>query len=215
MSEPYYQDEQVTLYHGDCREVTEWLAADVLVTDPPYGIAYQSNSRRISLRRSISGDADTSLRDTALEMWGDRPAAVFGTWRRPYPVGTVAKLVWDTKGALGMGDITLPWKPSHQEIYILGRGWRGRRGTDVIVCPPVQSLGYNGRLHPHQKPTALMGHFIERAPDGVITDPFAGSGSTLVVAKQLGRHAIGVEVEESDCEIAAQRLEQGALVVQP
>lgn len=211
MSTPYYQDDSVTLYHGDCLEIDEWLQADVLVTDPPYGIAYKSNSRRATVAASIQGDADTSVRDAALGAWGGRPAAVFGTWRRPRPAATRALLVWDTKGALGMGDTSLPWKPAHQEVYILGRGWQGRRGTDVLTCAPVQSLGYNGRLHPHQKPVELMSHLIERAPAGVVADPFAGSGSTLVAAKALGRKAIGVESDEQYLETIARRLSQDVL----
>lgn len=208
---PYYEDDAVTLYHGDCLEIDAWLEADVLVTDPPYGIAYQSNSRRATVAASIQGDTDTSVRDAALVRWADRPAAVFGTWRRPRPTATRALLVWDTKGALGMGDTSIPWKPAHQEIYILGSGWHGRRGTDVITCAPVQSLGYSGRLHPHQKPVELMEHLIERAPAGVVIDPFAGSGSTLVAAKNQGRRAIGVEADERYLETIARRLSQDVL----
>jgi hypothetical protein len=148
---PYYADESVTLYHGDCREAPEWLAADVLVTDPPYGIGYKSGARRQTLARSIAGDEDTVARDGVLQQWGSKPALVFGTWRIPRPDATRMLLVWDTKGALGMGDLSLPWKPSHQEIYVLGSGFAGRRDSDVITCAPVQSLGYNGRQHPHEK----------------------------------------------------------------
>lgn len=205
----YYQDEQVTLYHGDCMEITEWLDADVLVSDVPYGIDYRSGRPRTSLARSIEGDKDTSARDDALVSWGDRPALIFGTWRIPRPAGTRQVLIWDTKGALGMGAIDLPWKPAHQEIYVLGRGFHGPRTTDVLTYAPVQSLGYNGREHPHQKPVELMEALIRKCPPGAIADPFAGSGSTLVAAKALGRHAIGVELEERYCEMAARRLGQG------
>lgn len=217
----YYQDESVTVYHGDCREMTDWLEADVLVSDVPYGIDYRSNQRRQTLARSIEGDEDTTVRDTALTMWEadykrgiynpDRPALIFGTWRIPRPMGTRMVLIWDTKGALGMGAMDLPWKPSHQEIYVLGKGFRGHRGSDVIVCAPVQSLGYNGRTHPHEKPVELMMQLIDKCPPGVVADPFAGSGSTLVAAKRLGRRAIGVEVNEAYCEVIARRLDQGVL----
>ena len=208
---PYYADGSVTLYHGDCREITDWLAADVLVMDPPYGIAYNSGSRRETLAASIIGDEDTSRRDAALTLWGDRPALVFGTWRIPRPQGTHTRLIWDTKGALGMGDLRVPWKPSDQEIYVLGRGFVGHRDSNVITCAPVQSMGTNGRLHPHQKPVALMARLIDKCPAGIVVDPFSGSGSTLVAAKQLGRKAIGVEEDEAYCEMAAKRLDQGAL----
>ena len=214
MTTPYYADDHVTLYHGDCLEVTEWLGADVLVTDPPYGIDYRSGSRRVTLARSIAGDADTSVRDQALGFWEQapgRPALVFGTWRRPRPALTRALLIWDTKGALGMGDLSLPWQPSHQEVYVIGSGFTGRRDTDVITCAPVQSLGYNGREHPHEKPVDLLLRLIDKCPPGVVADPFAGSGSTLVAAKRLWRKAIGVELEERYCEVIAKRLAQDVL----
>jgi hypothetical protein len=211
MSAPYYQDESVVLYHGDCRELPAWLEADVLVCDVPYGVDYRSNQRRQTLARSIAGDKDTSVRDDILEAWGDRPALIFGTWRIPRPAGTRALLVWDTKGALGMGAMDLPWKPAHQEIYVLGKGFRGRRDTDVLSVAPVQSLGYNGREHPHEKPVTLMKKLIDKCPDGTVADPTAGVGPTLVAAKQLGRKAIGVELDERYCEVIAKRLAQGVL----
>jgi DNA-binding CsgD family transcriptional regulator len=141
---PYYADESVQLWHGDCREITAWLEADVLVTDPPYGIAYNSGSRRDTLAASIAGDEDTSLRDWALEAWG-RSALVFGTWRIPRPVGTHTRLIWDTKGALGMGNLAVPWKPSDQEIYVIGYDFTGRRDSNVLRHAPVQSMARNGR----------------------------------------------------------------------
>jgi DNA modification methylase len=210
---PYYADESVTLWHGDCREVTAWLEADVLLTDPPYGIDYRSNSRRVALPRSIAGDADTQARDEALGMWGDRPALVFGTWRRPRPDGTHTRLIWDTGGALGMGDLSVPWKPSDQEVYVIGRGFTGRRSSNVLAYPPVHSTAstgrINSRLHPHEKPVALLRDLVGKCPPGVIADPFAGSGATLVAARLEGRRAVGVEVDEAYCELVADRLSRG------
>lgn len=207
----YYEDDQVALYHGDCREVAEWLEADALVCDVPYGIDYRSNWQSRTIPRSIAGDKDTAVRDDILAAWGDRPALVFGTWRIPRPAATRQVLIWDTKGALGMGAMDLPWKPAHQEVYVLGRGFTGRRDSDVLTHAPVQSFGYNGRVHPHEKPIGLMQALINKCPPGVIADPTAGSGPTLVAAKQLGRRAIGVELEEAYCEIIAQRLTQDTL----
>lgn len=208
---PYYADDLVTLYHGDCREVGEWLGADTLVSDVPYGIDYRSNQRRQTMARSIAGDKDTAARDAVLTAWGEKPALIFGTWRIPRPAATRQVLIWDTKGALGMGAMDLPWKPAHQEIYVLGRGFTGRRDTDVLSVAPVQSLGYNGRLHPHEKPVPLMVRLVAKCPPGVIADPFAGVGATLVAAKMLGRRAVGVEIDEGYCELIARRLDQGVL----
>ncbi|HEX7349619.1 site-specific DNA-methyltransferase [Brachybacterium sp.] len=216
----YYQDENVLLLHGDgirdepgggADAHREWLNADVLVTDPPYGISYNSGSRRENLAASILGDETTEMRELALNLWDERPALVFGTWRIPRPFDTRALLVWDTKGALGMGDLSIPWKPSHQEVYVLGQGFAGKRTTDVLTYAPVQSMSRGGRVHPHQKPIPLMRDLIAKCPPGVIADPFAGSGSTLVAAKLLGRKAVGVELDEAYCELIAKRLDQGVL----
>ena len=211
MTEPYYQDDFVTIYHGNCLNSTEWLNASILITDPPYGINYLSGARRNRLAASITGDTNTSLRDEVIELWGDRAAIIFGTWRVNRPLGTVARLIWDTKGALGMGDLSIPWKPSDQEIYILGSGFSGRRTSNVLCFAPVQSMAKNGRVHPHQKPVSLLLELLGKCPAGTVSDPFAGSGSTLVAAKSLGRRAIGIEIEEKYCEIAAKRCAQDYL----
>lgn len=209
---PYYSHGGITIYHGDCREILPTLAADVVVADPPYGIAYNSGHYG-SLPRSIKGDDDTSLRDWVVEQLnGQVPALLFGTWKRPRPAGTHTLLIWDTLGALGMGDLSVPWKPAHQEIYVIGKGFTGRRDTDVLAFPPVQSMASNGRLHPHEKPVDLMMALLLKCPaEWTIFDPFCGSGSTLVAAKNLGRKAIGIEIEERYCEIAAKRLSQEVL----
>lgn len=209
----YYSDDYVTLYHGDClTDHHEWLEADVLVTDPPYGVSYKSGMRRDTLKASILNDTDTHYRDEVLASWGDRPALVFGSWKIPRPATTNTLLIWDTKGALGMGDLRIPWKPAHQEVYVIGSGpWQGKRDTDVLSFAPVQSMAKNGRLHPHQKPLPLMQALIAKTVGRVVADPFSGSGSTLVAAKALGRKAIGVELDEKDCEIIAKRLSQEVL----
>lgn len=210
---PYYEDDLVTLYHGDCREITEWLAADVLVTDPPYGMAYESNrnrdKRNAKVGRSVEGDASTADRDAALGLWGDRPALVFGKWTCPRPVATRARLIWD-KRVQGTGDLSIPWGPADEEIYVLGTGFVGKRGGNVLSAQMLMSNDANRPDHPTPKPVGLMESLIAKTV-GVVADPFAGSGSTLVAAKQLGRRAIGVELEERYCEIAARRLAQDTL----
>lgn len=207
---PYYDEDGITIYHGDCREVDAWLAADVLVTDPPYGIDYESGQDGV-LPRSIEGDKDTASRDTALQMWAPKPALVFGSWRAPRPSTTRMLLIWNTMGALGMGALDLPWKPGHQEIYVIGSGFAGHRGCDVLTHAPVQAMASNGRTHPHEKPVRLLHDLIAKCPPGSVADPFMGTGATLVTAKAAGRSAIGIELSERYCEIAAKRLAQGVL----
>lgn len=219
---PYYEDDLVQLHHGDCREVTEWLAADVLVTDPPYGISRDARngdnrgprSRRGRVYHAIHGDKDASLRDAALETWGRRPAVVFGTWRIARPgVGLPrALLVWHKDGAFS-GLSGGPFFTNHEEIYILGDGWpsEGKPLRSVLTTTEHRSQATRDIGHPTPKPVALMELLIDKCPPGTVADPFAGSGSTLVAAKLLGRKAIGVEIEERYCEIAASRLTQDAL----
>lgn len=210
---PYYEDDLVTLYHGDCLEITEWLEADVLVTDPPYGMAHLSGWD--SPARAIRNDSDVSVRDDALALWGAQPAAVFGTWKQPRPTSVRHLVIWDkTLGTgAGMGDLNASWGNSHEEIYILGkweRGERPRHSSVIQTRDGLRSLsGQTG--HPTPKPVSLMERIISLSPRGVVADPFAGSGSTLVAAKNLGRQAIGVELEERYCELIAKRLDQGVL----
>lgn len=207
---PYFDDGLVTLYHGDCLEITEWLTADVLVTDPPYGIAYESNmnrdKRNAKLGRAIAADETTAARDEVLSRWGERPALIFGRWDKTRPDQTCARLIWDKGATVGMGDLSLPWGRSEEEIYVLGRGFTGKRGSNVLRYQMLMSADRDRPDHPTPKPVALMEALIAKCPPGVVADPFAGSGSTLVAAQRLGRRAIGIELEEKYCEIAARRL---------
>jgi hypothetical protein len=206
---PYYEQDGIAIYHGDCREVLPSLSADVLVTDPPFGIGYFSNRTKCeNVARSIAGDEDTRLRDWVLSWWGDKPALVFGSPGIPAPPQTRMNLVWHKPGS-GMGDLSLPWKPDYEFIHVIGAGFTGHRGESVFRYPLRVFRG--DLLHPHQKPEDLIEMLLAKCPVGKVIDPFIGSGSTLVAAKASGRRAIGIEIEERYCEIAANRLAQGVL----
>lgn len=207
---PYYADDSVTLYHGDCLEVTEWLAADVLLTDPPYGYGHSSGWNGTHQGVVIHGDESEAARDAVLAAWSPRPAIVFGSWKSTPPIGTRTALAWNKGLAAGMGDLSLPWKPNWETIFILGSGFTGSRDSGVITGNVV-TWASKGRDHPNQKPVGLLNKLLDKCPPGTITDPFAGSGSTLVAAKASGRHAIGVEIDERYCEATARRLDQGVL----
>lgn len=222
---PYYEDDLVTLYHGDCLEVDAWLAADVLVTDPPYGIGWVSGgfgankeAREVAKMRkreglvSVANDQDVRARDAALDSWGNRPAMVFGSWRIPRPERVSHRLIWH-KVKTYPGVRTGPWFPADEEIYVLGSGWVGAPEQNVYQTTRMQAASHGlvaETGHPTPKPVGLMERLIAKCPPGVIADPFAGSGSTLVAARNLGRHAIGVELEERYCEAIAKRLSQQA-----
>jgi DNA modification methylase len=203
---PYYDDGSCVIYHGDCRDVLPSLRADVMVTDPPYGIAYSSGWDNQFQGVTIECDESVEARDCVLSTWGNRPAIVFGSWKQPRPAGVRMVLTWD-KGTVGMGDLSLPWFPCTEEIYVLGDGFTGSRTSAVMryVCRNTH--------HPTEKPEPLMAELIAKCPRGVIVDPFMGSGTTLVAAKRLGVAAVGIEREERYCEIAAKRLAQGSLFV--
>ena len=203
----YYQDDFVTLYHGDCLEQTAWLDADVLVTDPPYGMAYVSG-RKKDASLAIRGDESLNVRDDALNLWGSKPALVFGTWKQPRPANVRQLIVWDKRGGAGFsGDLNMVWADITEEIYVLGDGWVGRRRPAIYSIPTLPSA--NRPDHPTPKPVSLLEQLLDCVqPDAVIADPFAGSGSTLIAARNFGRKAIGVEYEEKYCELIAKRLSQ-------
>ena len=206
----FYEDEFVELHHGDCRAVRGWTRADVLVTDPPYGIP----GGRLSYHKGKPVHADAAedpiaLRDEPLGIWGDRPRAVFGTPKTTAPAHRGMPLVWDKGDSPGMGDYTWPWGLSYELVYINGDGWAGKRRGSVLRSNHSSSVA--SRIgHPTPKPVGLMETLISYAPPGLIADPFAGSGSTLIAARNLGRKVIGVELEEKYCELIVKRLSQQA-----
>lgn len=215
----YYQDEFVSLYHGDCREVLDWLNADVLVFDPPYGRAWRQSKLKNLNRRvhqenrhsGIQGDATTDLRDTVLSMWGERPAVLFGDLMLPPPAGVRQVGVYRKPPDAGVRGATAGVRRDIEAIYLVGR-WRsglGGRSSVFVTNSPIQGSehGVAARYgHPHAKPVDLMADLITLSADGLVADPNAGAGSTLVAAKGLGRRAVGVELEEKYCERAARRL---------
>ena len=210
---------------GDCRlllgDSTEIVASlsgyAAVLTDPPFGIGYKSGHATDDLwsEQTIRNDEDTLVRDHVLSLL-DRtvPTLVFGSRKRTPPPGTKMVLTWDKGPALGMGDLSLPWKPSSEEIYVLGSGFVGKRDeSNVIYHPPVQSMAKNGRLHPNEKPVGLLAKLMRKLPAGCVLDPFMGSASCGEACVKVGRPFIGVEDDPAYFEIAVKRL--STLALQP
>lgn len=216
---PYYEDDAVTIYHGDCLALCDtWDIDGVMVTDPPYGMALRSSRGGAFGDCRVAGDDDSAARDIVLAFWGDRPALVFGRWSVARPVHTRMVLTWDKGEHVGMGDLSIPWKPNTEEVYVLGVGFSGHRGSSVLrhhaIAGTVGRADQGTRHHPTEKPIGLMRELIGKCPPlAEVVDPFMGSGTTLRAAKDLGRKAIGIEVDERYCEIAAKRMAQEVLAL--
>jgi DNA modification methylase len=208
---PYYEDGSVTIYHGDCREIAPLVGADAVVTDPPYGMAWNTDTSRFggghlaSVARRGQGRADWGAVHGDNEQFDPAPWLAYERvvlWGSNHfgsrlPVGTT--LVWLKRLDLAFGsflsDAEMAWVKGGHGVYC-------RRDTTLMG-------ELKDRLHPTQKPIGIMRWSIERiGGDGIVLDPYMGSGTTLRAAKDMGRRAIGIEIEERYCEIAATRMGQ-------
>lgn len=227
---PYWSDGDATVYIGDCRDILPQLpraSVDLIVTDPPYGQAWQSGFRKNALD-VIAGD-DGSLDVAACitaacrVLRGKRHVYVFGPADlSSCPFGATAPLIWD-KELIGMGDLSQPWGPAHEPITFgvyreipsdraAGRGGlsaRLRRGS-VLRVPRANGVGLADDKDPNPtgKPVHLLRQLIESSSilGETVLDPFAGDGPTLVAARLEGRKAIGIELIERNAEKAVRHL---------
>ncbi len=211
-----------TLYLGDCRGILDpsW-AISAIVTDPPYGIDAKLGMGGGSKGDGgmwagvrIEGDKDTSARDAILT-WLGLPFAALAKWNTQPPPGTRCAVVWSKGEHTGAGDLSLPWKPDFELVFIGGDGWSAsRRGSGVLkinaIAGCVADRNDGHRYHPFEKPVELMRHFVERAPGPIICDPFMGSGTTGIAALKSGRLFIGCEIDPGFFDTACRRIEQGA-----
>jgi site-specific DNA-methyltransferase (adenine-specific) len=210
MIKPYYQEKNATIYHGDCREILPEIGGfDLLVTDPPYGISFISNSRKLRKHKRIAGDDRMPTQTLAgLIEKAERASYVFCRWDNlaelPRPKSVLA---W-VKNNWSMGNLrhehgrmweAICFYPGPQHEFI-------KRTPDVI-----QGRRTGNKHHPTEKPVSVMTQLIMANQGVMVFDPYMGSGTTLIAAKNLNRKAVGIEIEEKYCEIAAERLRQGTL----
>lgn len=215
---PYFESDEVTIYHGDCREILPTLRdPELLLTDPPYGV----NEGTDRFARGRSGAADCNdfapiegddepfdpahlLNYSRLVLFG---ANYYADKLPPSPTW----IVWDKLDGLTSerdvgfndnADVELAWTNLGGPARLIPHRWMGMlKGSEKD----------DKRQHPTQKPVVLFEFIISMwtKPGDLITDPYMGSGTTLVAARLLGRPSIGIEIDERYCEVASNRLAQG------
>jgi DNA modification methylase len=222
--QPYYEHAGITIYHGDCREVLPHIKADVLVTDPPYGVnlgkhggAKDGRTQHVLVKGPYASYDDTP--ENFDEIVVPAVSAALSLTKRGL-VFCAGHMAWRLPRPAAIGGVFLPaacgrtsWgynSFAHCLLYgtapALHKGAKpiGISSTDTASCAD----------HPCAKPYRWMTWAVGLASlkDEIVVDPFMGSGTTLLAAKDLGRKAIGIEIDEKSCEIAAKRLRQEVLL---
>ena len=237
---PYYEDAKagIVIYHGDCREVLPTLEpVDITFSSPPYntiaatspsGMFKEHNHKQNTGYISHSDDLpecdyqewmrsvfETCKSKTKGLVWinhktrfrdksGIHPLQIF-----PWPF--YSEVVWDRAGSVTFN--ARKFAPSHEFLYAFGEPhyWDNAQNTLLSVWRILPEREIKG--HPCPFPESIARRCVTAScpPNGTVLDPFMGSGTTLRAAKDLGRRAIGIEIEERYCEIAANRLRQGVL----
>jgi site-specific DNA-methyltransferase (adenine-specific) len=227
---PYYEDSQATIYHADSIEALTELrdSFDLVVADPPYttGIASFGEDSKASGWGDIMNSAHFNgmwLRECRRLIENKQGAVwVFNSWRSlpilcraSYEIQWAVKsvLVWDKDwiGPGGGGGL----RPTYELcalFFVDGFKIANRSCSDLWkVRGYVSGVKPNG--HPAEKPVGLISRMIRESGSKRVLDPFMGSGTTLEAAKQEGATAVGIEIEERWCEVAAQRLSQRVLAL--
>ena len=203
---PFYDHGGITIYNADCRKVLPWLdPCDLLLTDPPYGIG--------------AGRMNLGMWRTSRMKKGD--------WDKEAPPAWLIDAMMESAEKHIVWGGNYYWLPPSRQYVVWDKG-EGFKGRDFAECEqawcswdgnakvykrdPLASGDYKGKVHPTQKPLALMKWCLSLVPDAkTLVDPFMGSGTTLVAAKEAGMRAVGIEINEEYCQKAAERLRQGVL----
>jgi site-specific DNA-methyltransferase (adenine-specific) len=213
---PYYEHAGITIYHGDCRDVWNQIdSVDVLLTDPPYGILNLAGEGstpcvRKSPRQMGSGKLKDRILNRSDVRWDIAPTLGDFTLLRSM---SVTQIIWGgnyfplppARGIL-VWDKQQPWE-NFSQVEI---AWTNLERPAAIFRESCVT-GNPDKTHPTQKPLSLMKWCIGLTDGGLVLDPYLGSGTTLLAAKDMNCRAIGIEIEEKYCEIAAKRLSQEVL----
>jgi len=202
MNKPYYQEDGVTIYHGDCLDILPELPkVDLVLTDPPYGIADiwvggkghgWGKAREEGVLRNKWDNKPPSLEELLMIISKANISIIWGGNYFNLPLSR-GWLVWTKpERNFTLSEAELAWT---------------NRDTIIKVFDGIRSD--SKRQHPTQKPIQLIKWCLQLVSDNnTVLDPFLGSGTTAVACKQLGRKCIGIEIEEKYCEIAVKRLAQ-------
>lgn len=235
---PYYEHAGITIYHGDCRDVLPSLTSvQAVITDPPYltsDTQVPVRGRGVSAPKQKTESVGMPWGYSLGWMGLVQPQhwIVFCNYRMLGGLCSVLEVnhrlgcvfVWRKSNAPRM---TRPIPRLDCEFVAWARSETAsceRMGEfdSMVLDVPMPQAGCfaterfldartDKAAHPTQKPLAVVSPFVARVGDGLIVDPFAGTGTTLQAAKGLQRKAIGIEIEERYCEIAAKRLQQEVL----
>ena len=196
-----------TLYLGDCVDILPTLGkVDAVVTDPPYGMDFQSN-HRIEKHLKIANDKSADVANAVIAWALDNATHsvyAFGRWDNLYDYPKPKSLITWVKNNWSMGDLKHEHARQTEVAFFYamdGHFFPKNRPTDVLVWPRTQNAN-----HPTEKPVGLMAKLIEWT-DGIVLDPFMGSGTTGVAAVQMKRQFIGIEREKKYFDIACERIE--------
>lgn len=211
---PYYQRDGITLYHRDALEILPALRFDLMLTDPPYGVALESHADGTNPKRpvrdwAIENDSDQETGQSVLDAWEGATIA-FSSPMKPWAGKWRQHLVWEKGEHVGGGgDPATCWKPTYELIQVRNTGPLDGRRDGAVLRFRANKADY--RFHPTPKPIALIEYLLCKVRPKLVCDPFSGGGSTLVAAKLCGIEAVGVEVEERHCDTIVRRLSQGVL----
>lgn len=214
---PYYQDDYVTLYNADCREVLPTFtdkSIDITCVDPVYGMDYESNHYKVKNPfGKLKQDNEVYPVDILRDCFRLTRRAVFSfcRWNNIAEIPEPKSLIIWVKNNWTAGDLEHEYGRQYEcaDFYAMEEhAFNSIRPHDVIPCDRVSATNL---FHPTEKPVDLIKKLLNDNIGELVLDPCCGSGTTLVAAKQLGRKSIGIELEEKYCEIAAKRLSQDIL----
>jgi site-specific DNA-methyltransferase (adenine-specific) len=223
---PYFQSGGITIFNAAAHDVLPSLgtqSVDLLLTDPPYGIAYRSSAKKNGVARSIQNDdnlnalrgvlplADALMKPNrhayvfaAPSRIGEATAAIETYWRIKNAI------VWDKGNAGSKGDCQAGYANNWEAIIYANKGRRPLIGPRPRAIIRHDWQGSRDPVHPTVKPVEIFRLILSRSslPGELVLDPFCGSGPTLIAAAEMNRRAIGIEIEERYCEVTARRVER-------